>query len=251
MGFYTLGAKTLIQYGKEAEAVEFCRLLLEYAMNQDPFEEIEEECDGMSIYTSLTGLTQTTKPDEGLSVAGKSAMHTESVLNDIESTLSGSIFKISDPGHAHYPLAMALYQTAELFVEMEVIDGATECVEEAQKLMRGNRKQVLFIKGLIAEKTDDYQESIALLQDAISIDPSYFDALHKLGMLNLRLNRHVPAEKCFRDCIGLKPLSATAWRSLGLLLEAKEEDPFLCFAKAAELEQFEPLLDFSNCPILL
>lgn len=58
MGFYTLGAKTLIQYGKEAEAVEFCRLLLEYAMNQDPFEEIEEECDGMSIYTSLTGLTQ-------------------------------------------------------------------------------------------------------------------------------------------------------------------------------------------------
>ena len=58
MGFYTLGAKTLIQYCKEAEAVEFCRLLLEYAMNQDPFEEIEEECDGMSIYTSLTGLTQ-------------------------------------------------------------------------------------------------------------------------------------------------------------------------------------------------
>ena len=114
-----------------------------------------------------------------------------------------------------------------------------------------NRKQVLFIKGLIAEKTDDCQEAIALLQDAISIDPSYFDALHKLGILNLRLNRHVPAEKCFRDCIGLKPLSATAWRSLGLLLEAKEEDPFLCFAKAAELEQFEPLLDFSNCPILL
>jgi len=250
-GFYTLGAKTLIQCGKEPGAIEFCRLLLEYAMNQDPFEEIEEESDGMSIYTSLTGLTQTTKPDEGLSVAGKSAMQTESVLNDIESTLSGSIFKISDPGHAHYPLAMALYQTAELFVEMEVIDGATECVEEAQKLMRGNRKQVLFIKGLIAEKTDDCQEAIALLQDAISIDPCYFDALHKLGMLNLQLDRHVPAEKCFRDCIGLKPLSATSWRSLGLLLEAKKEDPFMCFAKAAELEQFEPLLDFSNCPILL
>jgi len=192
-------------------------------------------------------------------------MQTESVLNDIESTLSGSIFKISDPGHAHYPLAMALYQTAELFVEMEVIDGATECVEEAQKLMRGfdntfllfayfyfrNRKQVLFIKGLIAEKTDDSQQAIAMLQDAISIDPCYFDALHKLGMLNLQLDRNVQAEKCFRDCIGLKPLSAIAWRSLGLLLEAKEEDPFLCFAKAADLEQFEPLLDFSNCPILL
>ena len=57
MGFYTLGAKTLIQYHKEAEAIEFCRLLLEYAMNQDPFEEIDES-DGMSIYTSLTGLTQ-------------------------------------------------------------------------------------------------------------------------------------------------------------------------------------------------
>jgi len=57
-GFYTLGAKTLIQCGKEPDAVEFCRLLLEYAMNQDPFEEIEEECDGMSIYTSITALTQ-------------------------------------------------------------------------------------------------------------------------------------------------------------------------------------------------
>ena len=119
-----------------------------------------------------------------------------------------------------------------------------------QKIFR-NRKQVLFIKGLVAEKTDDTDEAIALLQDAICIDPSYFDALLRLGLLNLELRRFVPAEKCFRDCIGLKPLSAIAWRNLGLLLEAKEEDSFLCFAKAAELEQFEPLLDFSNCPILL
>ena len=57
---------------------------------------------------------------------------------------------------------MALYRTAELFVEMEVINTVTECVAEAQKVMRGyfdnksslisyfsfrKRKQVLFIKG--------------------------------------------------------------------------------------------------------
>ena len=58
MGFYTLGAKMLIQCGRQPQALEFCRALLEYAMNQDPFEEIDEDSDGLSIHTSITALTQ-------------------------------------------------------------------------------------------------------------------------------------------------------------------------------------------------
>lgn len=253
VGFYILAAKAYITQGNHKHAIEVCKDLLEYATSQEPCQEEDEDQDDLqSIYTGVTGRTLGAEPYEGgMSVAGKSTMYTESVLNEIESTLSGSVMRSADTGHSNYPLAMALYQTSELLIRMDVTDGALECVEEAKKLMKGNRKQILLTKGMVLENSSDDEEAIAIYKEAISIDPTFFNAIMRLGVLNLGKGRHIEAEKCFRDCITLNPLSADAWRNLGLLLESQNENAFLCFAKAADLEQFEPLIDFSNCPVLL
>lgn len=49
--------------------------------------------------------------------------------------------------------------------------------------------------------------------------------------------------------LAVYPSSPSAWKSLGLLLEAIGEESNLCLLKAAELEQFTAINDYTICPL--
>ena len=92
---------------------------------------------------------------------------------------------------------------------------------------------------MLIDKADD-QRARALLEDALTRDPTYGPAVNNLGVIEFRAGRLYEAAWQFESAIKLMPRQAEPANNLGLVLEeaGKFEDAERQFNTASTLDRF-------------
>lgn len=96
--------------------------------------------------------------------------------------------------------------------------------------------------GLAYDDLQDYEKSMKAYDQAIKVDPQYFDAHFNLAVAFNKLKRYDDAAKMFGRCMELKPDYADSWYGRGQAWVSKGDfqKAILDFEKAAQMGSKEP-----------
>jgi predicted O-linked N-acetylglucosamine transferase (SPINDLY family) len=106
------------------------------------------------------------------------------------------------------------------------------------------------LKKQLPKVSDVYDQAVLLQQHGLIADaqrlyrqileqvPTYFDALHRLGVTELQSGRHAEADRLLEQALRLDPRSAAAYsdRGVGLLEMGRFEDALVCFDQALAIK---------------
>jgi tetratricopeptide (TPR) repeat protein len=101
------------------------------------------------------------------------------------------------------------------------------------------RKEVGFYnRGEKLKKLERYEEAIAAYEQAIKIQPKYYEAWYAKGYSLYRLQRYEEAIASYEKVIQLQPEEPMAWYIRGLILEElqRHEEAIASYDKAIELD---------------
>lgn len=173
----------------------------------------------------------------------------EHALSEVASSLS-SFTPRPGPQHAWILQVQIWLLLAEIYLELNELNWASDCVQEATAIYPLSH-QVMFTKGLIYEKKAEFTEACQWFQNAIAISPTHLKSLQHLGLTYYYLGYNRLAEKTLRDAARIDPNSFTTWYNLGIVLESVKEYAGAsdCMLTALEVETTSPALPFTMIPI--
>ena len=102
------------------------------------------------------------------------------------------------------------------------------------------KSKKLFEKGGKLWEQEKYEEAIACFDEAFQINPKFFGALLRKGlMLSLNLKRYDEGISCFDEVIRLNPQNDLAWNYKGQVLKVlgRNEEAELCLSKSNKVEE--------------
>uniref|UniRef100_A0A673LYC5 Tetratricopeptide repeat protein 7B-like n=1 Tax=Sinocyclocheilus rhinocerous TaxID=307959 RepID=A0A673LYC5_9TELE len=176
-----------------------------------------------TVYVSTAGSVHAT------SIA---ASRVEQALSEVASSLQSSAPK-QGPLHPWMTLAQIWLHAAEVYIGMGKAAEATACTQEAANLFPMSRN-VLFMKGQVAELRGNVDEAKRWYEEALSISPTHVKTMQRL----------------VSTCCLVNSTAHDVWNSLGEVLQAQGNDAAAteCFLTALELEASCPILPFTIIP---
>lgn len=188
-------------------------------------------------------------PSGSLHAQSVVASRVEHALSEVASSLS-SFTPRPGPQHAWILQVQIWLLLAEIYLELNELNWASDCVQEATAIYPLSH-QVMFTKGLIYEKKAEFTEACQWFQNAIAISPTHLKSLQHLGLTYYYLGYNRLAEKTLRDAARIDPNSFTTWYNLGIVLESVKEYAGAsdCMLTALEVETTSPALPFTMIPI--
>uniref|UniRef100_A0A673LU15 Tetratricopeptide repeat protein 7B-like n=1 Tax=Sinocyclocheilus rhinocerous TaxID=307959 RepID=A0A673LU15_9TELE len=160
------------------------------------------------------------------------ASRVEQALSEVASSLQSSAPK-QGPLHPWMTLAQIWLHAAEVYIGMGKAAEATACTQEAANLFPMSRN-VLFMKGQVAELRGNVDEAKRWYEEALSISPTHVKTMQRL----------------VSTCCLVNSTAHDVWNSLGEVLQAQGNDAAAteCFLTALELEASCPILPFTIIP---
>jgi tetratricopeptide (TPR) repeat protein len=99
-----------------------------------------------------------------------------------------------------------------------------------------------FCLALLYERTDLFDEAIAVYQDVLRCNPGHPNALFNVARLYHLQGKHAEAITYFERVVVLDPQNSQTYNNLGLIYEELGDRPqaIACFERSAELDLFRP-----------
>ncbi len=120
---------------------------------------------------------------------------------------------------------------------------AMYCFNKSLAINSSNPETLNLLALSISQGLNRYSESIAIFDQILSANPSYFDAWIGKGIALANEGSLSGSLECFDKATQIKPQDATAWNNKGVVLRelGRYQDALICFNKALTI-------DFSNEP---
>uniref|UniRef100_A0A0K8TA39 Tetratricopeptide repeat protein 7 N-terminal domain-containing protein n=2 Tax=Lygus hesperus TaxID=30085 RepID=A0A0K8TA39_LYGHE len=209
---------------------------------------LNDQNDTKSVFQLYTS-AMSDKDSSSLHAHSLAASKVEQALSEVASSLSTFTPK-PGPQRAWLLQLQIWLLLAELYLSMDQIPSAAACIQEATNIYPLSH-QIMYTRGLVHEKKNEFTEARQCFQNAISINPSHVKSLQHLGLMYHYLGNQRMAEKTLRDAARIDPYSPTTWFNLGKVLESlgdhlRASD---CMATALQVETVNPILPFTSISI--
>jgi len=123
------------------------------------------------------------------------------------------------------------------------IADAIYCFNKSLAINSSNPESLNLLALSISQGLKQYGESIAIFDQILSANPSYFDAWIGKGMVMANEGDLYSSLECFEKATQIKPQDPSGWNNKGVVLRemGRYQDALICFNKALTI-------DFSNEP---
>jgi tetratricopeptide (TPR) repeat protein len=121
---------------------------------------------------------------------------------------------------------------------MGSVVGAMTCFNKSIALNASNPESMNLLANALSQGLNRYSDAIAIFDQILLANSSYFDAWTGKGMALAKENSLFTSLYCFEKATQLKPQDPTAWNNKGVVLRQMQryQDALTCFDKALTLD---------------